>query len=195
MVNWTKVKLFLERVTLKDSAAGSAAESNALATELWDYATKMEILHSRPVGHPGAFIAIGDAAEKAFTINSLTSLSDLMHEISVYLEKHDTSPHASPPEEFMQFLLQLEKIKINQPELAGPLYERIANFWREFSMSYEEFTRSAKTIGEQQVKLNQLTKQHENLISSLKRCNDENKRLTKQSEALMALMNRVKMGS
>lgn len=180
---------------MKPNAAASAEESNILASELWDYATKMESLHAKPVGHPGAFIAIGDAAEKSFTINSLTSLSDLKHEISVFLENNDVPQTNNPAtEEFMKFLQELENIKINQPELAGPLYERLANFWKEFTLSFEEFTRSTKTIAEQQVKINQFTKQQKNIVSSLKRCNDENNRLTLQTKALMALMNRVKRG-
>lgn len=178
---------------MKQNATYSVEEGILLVTDLWHYATKMETLHAKPVGHPGAFIAIGDAAEKAFTINSLTSLSDLRHEISVFLDKSDIPQTNSPATgEFMKFLLELEKIQINQPEIAGPLYQRLANFWKEFSLSFEEFTRSAKTIAEQQVKNNQLTKQQQNVVSSLKRCHDENKRLTQQAEALMALLNRVK---
>ncbi|CAG9773348.1 unnamed protein product [Ceutorhynchus assimilis] len=158
-------------------------EFNTILDELWTYATLMESESHKIVGHPGAFLAVGDAAEKVLMLNAMTPIPDLLHEISIYLEKNNI-PKPKSSDQFIEFLSQLERLKIQQPDIAGPLIERISNMWKQFAMSYDDFTRSAKTIAEQQVKINELTKQQKTTISSLKQCNDENKRLKKQTEGV-----------
>lgn len=192
-VNWPMVKILLENITWKTNVPQELKDQVEPITKiLWNYASQMEQNKNMPpTGHPSAFIAVGDAAQQALTLNAITTIPELIHEMSIYLKKKNISPLPQTSNEFMQFLQELERLQMSRPDVAGPLYERLSNMWKSFVMSYDDFTRSAKVIAQQQVKINELTNQQKNLTSNLKRCNDQNQRLNKQTEDLVAALNQI----